>query len=253
MPPYRTSKAASSSPPPRSCGTQRSQSVFEETPQRPPVRVTYIGRRTIASTSRHLSPRPTPPLSQRRPHEIPSSPEREKTPSDPYLDILDVFRSAEDRIRQKENDQQAAREAVRRDAREDQEQAVALPDAQVIMEMRENVERNGDCAICWSAILGTPYILACGHSYCGPCLERTFGTLLKKSMKRLKYRAHVAHTAGDCQTMPRTASQRDRLAECLSLHGLKPERVFRYPCPLCLPLVPCRTRELGVRANEGGE
>ncbi|KAJ3492538.1 hypothetical protein NMY22_g20328 [Coprinellus aureogranulatus] len=111
----------------------------------------------------------------------------------------------------------------------------ALPAHQVIAEMHDNLKENWRTVsdnVCRRSHL-FHNTLSCGHSYCGTCLGRTFETLLEEVTGSVKYRRHIAHKASDCQTVPRTAVARDRLAECLSLHGIDPKTAFRYPCPDC--------------------
>lgn len=52
-------------------------------------------------------------------------------------------------------------------------------------------------------------------------------------MRDVKYREHRGHNGNECQLMPRTASERGRLALCFRLHGRQPREIFKYSCPVC--------------------
>ncbi|TEB28552.1 hypothetical protein FA13DRAFT_1794014 [Coprinellus micaceus] len=224
QPPKASPPSSTPYPTPRCRNSQEIErrSPEEGAPQRPPVRNTYAGRRTIAPTTRNVSPDLTPPPSQSLgPCRASALSSREATPSDDLPDILELLAAADEASKAKEADRRATlhqrREAAKKTALENKERAISLPESEVLAKFAEIVATSGEC---WFAdIRIVDYVC-----------RRRLEPASKNSMRGIS----PPDRWSDPRTVPRTAMERDDLAMRFEiLHGRQPIDIFKYPCPVC--------------------
>ncbi|TEB28558.1 hypothetical protein FA13DRAFT_1794019 [Coprinellus micaceus] len=100
------------------------------------------------------------------------------------------------------------------------------------------------CFLCGGFVGKSPYTIACGHTFCGPCLAQEFRDQLAASLRTLRSLTHRDHQPHECQAVPRTKEERDRLAVCVRHHNFEVEWIFQYRCPRldCRTMVSTRPR-----------
>lgn len=72
---------------------------------------------------------------------------------------------------------------------------------------------------------------SCGHTFCGPCLQRDFEIKLRENLNHLRHSTHRNHRASACQAIPKTKEERRSLEQCLKQHEVEADWMFQYRCP----------------------
>ncbi|KAF6759024.1 hypothetical protein DFP72DRAFT_1064519 [Ephemerocybe angulata] len=116
-----------------------------------------------------------------------------------------------------------------RDAMKKDEE-MKVRDARMLQAAIKVVEEAGTCKIC-TFFMRKPYMLECGHTFCGECIQRSFEYSLLDNLLPLKDADHYNHEEKDCQSVPTSDTGLEELLECLDDHGRAPAEIFRYPCP----------------------
>ncbi|KAH6902204.1 hypothetical protein BKA70DRAFT_1229245 [Coprinopsis sp. MPI-PUGE-AT-0042] len=91
------------------------------------------------------------------------------------------------------------------------------------------------CAICLD-VVAHPFSIACGHSYCAPCLREYIAVELRvKKLPAIQEDRIVGHKhhPSACSTVPSTLAQLLSLEEAIEDHGFNAAETLAYPCPEC--------------------
>ncbi|KAF5328934.1 hypothetical protein D9611_013503 [Ephemerocybe angulata] len=162
-----------------------------------------------------------------RPPPSTPGPSRQSTPGPTaMLDlILKIRRDAQSKV-------PPTPEADPLDESQTSKQINTRDDNAMLDDIVDAVERAGSCEICtW--FMRTPYVLECGHSFCGSCLRTVFERSLLQNLRPLGLDDHDTHDWDECQTIPVDDFGVERLIECVEEHKVEAIDVFTHPCPFC--------------------